>query len=278
MNYDSEEKIKKQIKYSLAVFVLAIISYFAFPWKTVVTAPGTKGVYMDKPYFVGDGGIRRHEVMNPGRKWVWKSTDVIGVLDVPYKEAVRIDDFSTKDNYLVDFDSTISLRILDHAAIVAEWKLTFWTQTLQAEYNSIVRREVSKYELYELMSDPVKLAELDKSITDKLSAYIVSIKIPVKVENVALGRAKPTTEVLAQINETARQKEAKATNINKAAAEEQRKESESKRALADKAYANEMGMNPSQFVQLRMVEMQTAACMKATNCVIGLDRITPAGK
>lgn len=191
---------------------------------------------------------------------------------------MRIDDFSTKDNYLVDFDSTISLRILDHAAIVAEWKLTFWTQTLQAEYNSIVRREVSKYELYELMSDPVKLAELDKSITDKLSAYIVSIKIPVKVENVALGRAKPTTEVLAQINETARQKEAKATNINKAAAEEQRKESESKRALADKAYANEMGMNPSQFVQLRMVEMQTTACMKANNCVIGLDRITPAGK
>ena len=233
---------------------------------------------MDKPYFVGDGGIRRHEVMNPGRKWVWKSTDVIGVLDVPYKEAVRIDDFSTKDNYLVDFDSTISLRILDHAAIVAEWKLTFWTQTLQAEYNSIVRREVSKYVLYELMSDPVKLGELDKSITEKLSAYIASIKLPVKVENVALGRAKPTVEVLAQINESARQKEAKTTNANKAGAEEERKDSETKRALADKAYANEMGMNPSQFVQLRMVEMQTTTCIKATNCVIGLDRITPAGK
>jgi regulator of protease activity HflC (stomatin/prohibitin superfamily) len=137
---------------------------------------------------------------------------------------------------------------------------------------------VSKYVLYELMSDPVKLGELDKSITEKLSAYIASIKLPVKVENVALGRAKPTVEVLAQINESARQKEAKTTNANKAGAEEERKDSETKRALADKAYANEMGMNPSQFVQLRMVEMQTTACMKATNCVIGLDRITPAGE
>lgn len=265
--------------FSIVIGIIAVLTlWLAFPWKTVVVDPGYLGVYSDKPYVFGKNGVRRDEVMQPGRKWVWKSTEIISVISVPYKQDQRIDDFSTRDNYLVDFDSTVSLRIVDAPAIVSDWRLTFWSETLRAEYNSIVRREVSKYSLYELMSSVEKLAELDNSITEKMRAYVASIKIPVVVENVALGRAKPTAEVQAQINETARQTEASQTNVKKAAAEIERKTAEENRASADMAYAAKMQISPAQFTALRIAEMQTQACMKAASCVIGIERVTPAGK
>lgn len=265
--------------FSVIIGFFALLAlWLAFPWKTVVVEPGYLGVYNDKPYIFGKNGVRRGEVMQPGREWVWKSTEIISVISVPYKQEQRIDDFSTKDNYLVDFDSSISLRIIDAPGIVSDWRLTFWSETLRAEYNSIVRREVSKYSLYELMSSVEKLAELDNSITEKMRAYVASIKIPVVIENVALGRAKPTAEVQAQINETARQNEASQTNIKKAAAETQRKNAEENRAAADMAYAAKMQISPAQFTALRIAEMQTQACMKAASCVIGIERVTPAGK
>lgn len=264
--------------FAVVGIVAAILLWVLFPWKTVVVRPAHDGVIVEKPYFFGAGGVRRDEILSPGRWWMWKSNEVIEVVAVPYKQEVRIDDFATKDNYLVDFDSTVSLRIKDSAGIIADWRITFWSESLKAEYSSIVRREVSKYTLYELMSDTVKLAKLDNDITTKMREYLVSIKIPVVVENVSLGRAKPTAEVQAQINETARQTEASQTNVKKAAAEIERKTAEEKRADADKAYASKMNINPEQFTALRIAEMQTQACMKATNCVIGLDRVTPAGK
>lgn len=266
------------IIFAIIGIVACIIAWTAFPWKTVVVRPAHDGVIVEKPYFFGAGGVRRSEILPPGRWWVWKSNEVIEVVSVPYKQEVRIDDFATKDNYLVDFDTIISLRIKDAPAIIADWRITFWSESLKAEYNSIVRREVAKYTLYELMSDTVKLGQLDNDITTKMREYIASIKIPVVVEAVALGRAKPTAEVQAQINETARQTEAKQTNVKKAAAEEDRKKAEDKRAEADMAYASKMQISPAQFTALRIAEMQTEACKKATNCVIGLDRVTPAGK
>lgn len=276
--YASKAKLNKIAFISGAVILALALLWVFFPWKTVTIDPGYVGVYNDKPYIFGKNGIRKHEVMQPGREWVWKSTEIIPVLSVPFKQPVRIDDFSTVDNYLVDFDSTVSLRILDAPSVVADWRLTFWTESILAEYNSITRREVAKYKLYELMSNQQALQTLDQNITENLSTYLKKIGIKVVAENVALGRAKPTTEVLAQINETARQNEAKATNIQKAAAELERKQAEKNRALADMEYATTMNISPSQFTAIRIVEMQTQACIKAANCVIGIDRITPAGK
>lgn len=262
----------------VAALALMIIAYMAFPWKRIYVEPGFVGVYMDKPYFFGKKGVRLDEVMQPGSDWAWKTTELIPVISVPYKQDSRIDDFATKDNYLVDFDSVVSLRISDQAKIVADWRLTFWTETLRAEYNSIVRRAVSGYSLYELMSDTEKLKSLDNEITTNMKAHIKSIGIPIVVENVALGRAKPSNEVMAQITETARRIEEKATFTRMADAQTSRKEAEKNRATADKAYALEMGLSAAQFTMLRMVEMQTNACMKAASCVIGIDRVTPAGK
>lgn len=263
---------------AIATVITLILAYVFFPWKTVVVESGYVGVYSDKPYIFGKNGIRSNEVMSPGREWAWKSTEIIPVLSVPFKQPVRIDDFATKDNYLVDFDSTVSLRILDAPSVVSDWRLSFWSESILAEYNSISRREVAKYSLYELMSNQVALAQLDFDVTEKLSAYLKKIGIKVQVENVALGRAKPTAEVLAQLNETARQIEAKETNIKKASAELDRKNAESNRAAADAEYANKMNLSPAQFTAIRITELQMAACMKAASCVIGLDRITPAGK
>lgn len=276
--YSNHAKINKLAIYSGAVVIALILLWVFFPWKTVTVDPGQVGVYSDKPYVFGKNGVRRNEVMEPGREWVWKSTEIIPVLSVPFKQPVRIDDFSTVDNYLVDFDSTVSLRILDAPSVVADWRLTFWSESILAEYNSITRREVAKYKLYELMSNQAALQTLDQNITENLSAYLKKIGIKVVAENVALGRAKPTAEVLAQINETARQNEAKATNVQKAAAEIERKQAEKNRASADMEYATTMNISPSQFTAIRIAEMQTQACIKAANCVIGIDRITPAGK
>jgi hypothetical protein len=76
-------------------------------------------------------------------------------------------------------------------------------------------------------------------------------EFPVTVKNVITGRAIPNEEQLAEMNNTAAQIQAKQTEQRKEEMQEARKSAEEKRAAADKAYQQKMGLSPEQFIALK---------------------------
>ena len=93
-----------------------------------------------------------------------------------------------------------------------------------------------------------------------------------------LSQTRPNKVVFDQIEETARVEVERKTYVQKAASEEKRLDSETKRALADKAYRNSMDLSPSQYADLQIAQLQAEACMKAAQCFIGIDRVATASK
>jgi regulator of protease activity HflC (stomatin/prohibitin superfamily) len=76
-------------------------------------------------------------------------------------------------------------------------------------------------------------------------------EFPVVIKQVTIGRAIPNKEQLAEMNRTAMEVQAKQTQDRRAEAQASREKAERQRAIADKAYMNEMGLSPAQFIQLK---------------------------
>lgn len=256
--------------YAVVAAVIALfIAWFCISSHEVL--PGYKGVYVDRPYF-GKGGVRAESV-DPDRYFTWRTTTMIQVPSTPLSQPVKIDDFTTIDNYRVDFDVNVNMTITDPSKIVSDWTLQFWSRSVQPEFISIVRRSIAQHRLQDLMSNQETINQLDKVITDNLRSYIQMRQIPIIIQGVAMGRALPNKIVFDQIEETARKTEEAKTFVEAEKSQAKRALAEETRAKADKAYADKMGMTSEQFVRLRQTELQAEACRKATNCVIGIERI-----
>lgn len=72
--------------------------------------PGQEAVLIDRPRLFGEGGIR-DETIKPGLAYTWLTTDAIVVDVSPQVLAVAFDDFSSSDNILLDFETTIQYRV-----------------------------------------------------------------------------------------------------------------------------------------------------------------------
>lgn len=260
------------IVYCVIACVAALLLWLAIPLKTIIVPAGFTGVPIDNPWFFGKEGVRK-EVKSPGRHWEWNTTDFQLVPSTPIRQIVDIDDFTTSDNYRVDFSSSVIMLIKGPSNIVSDWTMKFWSTSIESEYKALSRQAVKPHTLNELMGNATILSEIDTKITNQLREFINTRGIPVEVIGVALGQAKPNKAVFDQIEETARVVEEKRTYTEKAQAETQRKNSESNRAAADNAYRNALGMSTTEYVTLQVTKMQTEACIKASQCVIGIDRI-----
>lgn len=257
----------------LIIFVLFCVSLWAFfPRKTITVPPGFAGVPVDSPWLWGDSGVR-NESKAPGRYWEWKTTEYRMVPTTPLRQPVQIDDFTTSDNYRVDFSSVVNMRISDPVSVVSVWTLQFWSVSILSEYNAIARRAVKKYPLIDLMGSNDVLTEIDNEITAGLRAFIAMRKIPAVVDGVAMGQARPNTIVFNQIEETARVVQERLTYVERGKAEQERTKSETQRAIADKAYRNSMNISVEEFTTLQLMKMQTDACVKAAQCFIGVDKV-----
>jgi hypothetical protein len=76
----------------------------------------------------------------------------------------------------------------------------------------------------------------------------------VRFLTVEMGKVNPPDAVIAQIAQTAVQKQREKTEMAKENAEEARRKSESKRAMADKEYKNEMGFTNEQYLKDKQIQ------------------------
>jgi regulator of protease activity HflC (stomatin/prohibitin superfamily) len=234
---------------------------------SVSVDPGEEAVLVDKPYFAGHGGVRP-EPMLPGRTITWLSTSAIVVSMVPQTAHVSFDDYSSKDNILLDFDTAVQLQITDPVALVQNFGSDWFKNNVQSQYAAMVREVVKGQTMTDMMSNPVTAATMDQALTQQLTQFVKDYHLPVRVLNVSLGRAKPNPVVLNQMNETAGQQQRLKTLIAANAAEIQRAISEKSRAQADDAYRQSMGYTTEQYALMQIANIQAEACEKAAQCII----------
>lgn len=117
------------------------------------------------------------------------------------------------------------------------------------------------------MSNREVLNEIDGKILKEMQEYVTELskeaELPVIIKNVVIGRAIPNAEQLAEMNRTAQEVQAKQTQERRAEAQEAREKAERQRAIADKAYMEELRLSPEQFISLKWIE--TVASKKDAN-------------
>lgn len=250
-----------------AVLVLGALFITWLFMHTETVEPGHELVLNDKPYFVGHEGVRA-EPLKEGRILLFKTTTAQAVRMTPQSHPIKIDDFSSRDNILLDFETTIQYRINNSVVLIKSFGDGWFDNNIKNQYLAIVRDAVKKKAMSEMMSDVAAAQSIDDEVTTGLQKLVKDSKLPVDILSVSLGRAKPNDNVLAQMNETAAQQQRQKTLIAATAAEKDREQEQIAKARADNAYRNAMGLSPEMFIQLEAIKRFSEACGSST-CVIG---------
>ena len=93
--------------------------------------------------------------------------------------------------------------------------------------------------------------EVLKEMQDYVAQLSKEAELPVVIKTVIIGKAIPNAEQLAEMNRTAKAVQAKQTQEREAEVQIAREKAERQRAIADKAYQQEMGLSAQQFIQLK---------------------------
>ena len=117
-----------------------------------------------------------------------------------------------------------------------------------------------------LALDHLRLEAEAKQIT--LTDKVAELKMPVRILEISLGKAKPNPKILEQMNETAAQQQRLLTLEQARLAEVKRKEEQTAKAEADNAYRNTIGLSAEEYVRLQLADKLVAACREAKECVL----------
>lgn len=229
---------------------------------------GFEAVLVDRPYVFGDGGVRLNDVRKPGRTYTWFSTQKIYVPTTPQTIKVAFQDYSSKDNILLDFETAIQYRITNSPRLLSTKGLEWFENNIHAQYAAIVRDQVKRHDMTSMMSDPATAADIDNAVTEAIRKEVKEQQIDVEIVSISLGRAKPNQNVLEQMNLTAAQQQRVKTLKEATSAEEQRKLEQEAVAAADNAYRNKMDLSPQQYLDKQLAEIAAEACKQAKACYI----------
>jgi len=116
--------------------------------------------------------------------------------------------------------------------------------------------------------------QIDRVVSEQLTAYIKEIGLPIRLVDMTVGRANPPDAIKNQRIETAAQEQRANTEKQRKLAEDQRLQAELSRANADNAYRNQMSLSPEQFLRLEAIHMQREVCVKG-GCTFVAGDVTP---
>ena len=261
----------KVVVASLVAALVVILGFF-LTWliamHTESVEPGHHAVIVDKPYMWGHEGVRR-EPLKEGRILLWRTSTTQSVLMTPQSIQVKFDDFSSADNILLDFESTIQYQVVDAVDLVEHFGDKWFENNVGRQYAAIAREALKKKTMTQMMSDVVAAQDVDNEVTGALQQLVKESKLPVRIIGVSLGRAKPNENVLAQMNETAAQQQRQKTLVAAAIAEGNRETEQIAKAKADNAYRNAMGLSPDMFIQLERIKRFADACRESKGtCIV----------
>lgn len=213
---------------------------------------GFECVYVMKPIFFGSGGVVNEPLME-GSEWTVTSTDKVYVDMKPVKFTEKLDDIASNNNTLLDFECNITMQIETGKSpvIVSKFGSDWYNRLIKEQYINSTRNYISQFSPFELMSNREVLAKIDSLITRDVSIFIKAQSMPVKIISVVTGKAKPNKPQLDEMNATAAQIQAKETQDRRQEMEMAREKAEKQRAIADKAYQDQMNLTADQFIQLK---------------------------
>lgn len=263
---------------AIGILILGGLLLWGASWllfmDSVIVEPGTEVVLIDRPVLVGHEGVRP-ETLKDGRTYIWGSTKDYVVPVIPVTYHVNFNDLSTSDGNMLDFETSIQLKITDPIKMVTKFGPDWFKNNVQAQYINIVRDVVKTATMSQILYDAETSKDVDLKIQAALAEKMKTDGIPVTVMSTLLGRGLPNPEVLRQINETAAARQRQMTIAAATVAEEKRKEQEEKRAAADNAYRNAMSLDPQQYVELERIKAIKEACTAAKECILVNGAVQP---
>lgn len=221
---------------------------------------GTEAVLIHKPYFFGKEGVDPTPV-ETGSEWVWFSTEDVNVSMVPQKYDENLEDVTSNDNTLLDFNTQIQLQVIDNKSpiLIELYGPQWYTNVIQETYRNTVRSYISRYSPFDLMSNREVLDSINLMVKQYMVNHIAELskerELPIKVVNVIVGRAIPNGPQKEEMDRTAAATQAKRTEESRKEMLVAREAAERQRAIADKAYQKELGLSTDQFIQLRAWEI-----------------------
>lgn len=236
-----------------SIFLLAIL---LIGCKKVQPNADEEAVLIYKPWIFGHGGVDETPVES-GLTWCAPTTDYVTFKITPIRYDITFDDIMSNDNTPLDYATYLTLQIEKGKSpiLMQNYGSDWFKHNVEAIYRNFVREEISKYSPFDLMSNREVCNRIDSTIKKKIDTYFAELskdrEFPVKCIQVITGRAKPNDKQLAEMNNTAAAIQAKQTQERKAEMEVAREKAEKQRAIADKAYMNELNLSPSQFIQLK---------------------------
>lgn len=250
------------MKKIFSIFVLSLVMVLGFTSCTSVTPDaGQEAVLVHKPWFFGTGGVDMTPV-ETGLEYTWLSTDyvIVGMLPTKYDE--QLDDVTSNDNTLLDFNTQIQLQVQDNKSpiLIKNYGENWYANVIQEVYRNTVRNYISKFGPFDLMSNREVLDSINIAVKKDVENHIANLsassgELPITVVNVLVGRAIPNDMQKDEMNRTAAATQAKRTEESRRDMLIAKEAAERQRAVADKAYQEELGLTTDQFIQLRAWEI-----------------------
>lgn len=236
------------------LLVLSSLLFIGCGW--VSPDAGEEAVLVKKPFIFGSGGLVDTPVKT-GLTWrVW-STKAYTFNLKPQQITEQFSDLMSSDNVPVSFNAYFQYQIIEGRTpyLLDKFGYEFYDTKIKEYFRTQVRSFAKSHAVFKLSTNASVVDLGQTEITANMKLYIEKEGIPIKVLSVVIGRVLPPTTVVKQTELTAVQKQRLKTEKQRALAELTRKNAEENRALADKAYRTKFGMNTSEYIQLKMVEM-----------------------
>lgn len=245
------------------IFVFSALCACMMLASCTVVAPeaGEEGVKVHKPWVFGSGGVDMTPV-ETGLQYTWLSTDYVIVNMLPQAYDEDLDDATSNDNTLLDFNTQIQLQVKDNMSpvLIKNYGANWYSSVIKEVYRNTVRGYISKFGPFDLMSNREVLDSINLFVKNDIQNYIKVLsskqgELPIDVVNVVVGRAIPNERQKAEMDATAAATQAKRTEESRRDMLVAREAAERQRAIADKAYQEELGLTTDQFIQLRAWEI-----------------------
>lgn len=250
------------MKRFISLMTMLLAALMMFSSCSLATVDGDEeGVFIKKPIMFGPKGVQER-ALTEGSEWKVFSTDFVTYKKIPVKYTEVFDDVFCDDNTPLDLSAHITLKIIDgkspilHKNYGPEW----YENNVKENFREIVRNFISTYNMYTLVSDREVYDQVKVDITEKMNDYFTKLdniaEFPIRIVNVVVDKAKPNDMVLEELNKTAAMAQQKITQQRQQEMEDERGITETKRAIADKAYMQAMNLSPDAFIKLRYAEIE----------------------
>lgn len=218
---------------------------------------GQEAVLIEQPFMFGHGGVDDAPVSS-GNAFTAITTTSIMYDITPQIYSEQFANMTTRDHNTVNVGAYLKIKIKKgetptlHRNFGKDW----YANNISQVFRTLIRNKCSEHDMFELTSDRSVLDSIQKEILFEIQVISVKLNMPIEIQDLQIGQATPPEEVLKETHLTAAQNQNKLTQDARGRAEDARKLADIKKAGADLAYMNKMGMTIAQYLELRHIEIE----------------------